>query len=74
MTKRMWLRRLLIVAGVLTLGGIGWAATSSERPDCPGKIVCPLTGKLICKDRCPANAAIGKVGDTAVPPCCSKGT
>ncbi len=24
-----------------------------QRPDCPGRIVCPLTGEEICKDRCP---------------------
>lgn len=74
MTRRMWLRRWLMVAGVLTLGGIGWAAVSSERTDCPGKIICPLTGELICKDRCPANAADSNVADAAVPPCCKKGT
>ncbi len=57
MIRRMWLRRLLAVAGVLTLGGIGWAAANSERADCPGKIVCPLTGNLVCKDQCPARDA-----------------
>lgn len=57
MTRRVWLHRILAVAGVLTLGGIGWATASSDRPDCPGKIVCPLTGQLICKDQCPARDA-----------------
>lgn len=57
MTRRIWLRRLLVVVGVLTLGGLGLAAASSERADCPGKIVCPLTGKLVCKDQCPARDA-----------------
>ena len=28
-------------------------ARAQERPDCPGKIICPLTGELVCKDRCP---------------------
>ncbi len=57
MTRRIWLRRVLAVTGVLTLGGIGWAAVGSERSDCPGKIVCPITGKLVCKDQCPARDA-----------------
>ncbi len=57
MTRRIWLRRLLAVTGVLALGGIGWAAAISERADCPGKIICPITGKLVCKDQCPARDA-----------------
>jgi len=28
-----------------------------EREDCPGKIICPITGELICADQCPAEAA-----------------
>ena len=28
-------------------------ARAQDRPDCPGKIICPLTGDLVCKDRCP---------------------
>lgn len=57
MTRRMWFRRLVALVGAVTLGGLGLAAASSERPDCPGKIVCPMTGKLVCKDRCPARDA-----------------
>lgn len=57
MTRRMWFRRLVALAGAVTLGGLGLAAASSERPDCPGKIVCPMTGKLVCKDQCPARDA-----------------
>lgn len=26
---------------------------ASTRADCPGTIVCPLTGEEICKDQCP---------------------
>lgn len=26
---------------------------SEVRRDCPGKVVCPLTGEEVCKDRCP---------------------
>ena len=57
MTRRMWFRRLVALVGAVTLGGLGLAAASSERPDCPGKIVCPITGKLVCKDQCPARDA-----------------
>lgn len=46
---------------LLSLGGLvlvaasalGIAAASSERADCPGKITCPLTGDVICRDQCP---------------------
>ncbi len=32
------------------------SSSSTERADCPGKIVCPLTGDLVCEDRCPVGA------------------
>ena len=40
----------------LILGGTvyGFSLTNAQRSDCPGKIVCPLTGEEVCKDRCPA--------------------
>ena len=46
---------------LFTLGGIalaaasalGVAAATSQRMDCPGKITCPLTGEVICRDECP---------------------
>ncbi len=37
---------------VAALGAMRLAATA-DRPDCPGKIVCPQTGQLICRDQCP---------------------
>ncbi len=44
-------------AAVMVLTG-GWFAyplafAGAGRPDCPGKIVCPITGEEICKDQCP---------------------
>lgn len=30
----------------------------SYRANCPGKILCPVTGKIICKDRCPLNKEV----------------
>ncbi len=58
----MWM-----LAAVLTLGG-GWMAFSgasvgTERPNCPGRIICPETGEPICLDQCPLE-------DDAVKPCC----
>jgi hypothetical protein len=46
---------------LLGLGGLALAAVSTfglvsarwERTDCPGKITCPLTGEVICRDQCP---------------------
>lgn len=43
---------LLAVGGVAALGTL--SSATSERADCPGKIVCPLTGELVCRDQCPA--------------------
>jgi hypothetical protein len=47
---------------------------TSDRPDCPGKIVCPLTGDLICADLCPLEADARDVSlpvaDTQ-PSCCA---
>ena len=45
----------------LAIGG-GWAAYQArgpaavDRPDCPGQIRCPLSGELVCRDRCPLEA------------------
>lgn len=57
----MLTRRNLLSAGVTALaatalGASGLAgASKSATPGaaCPGKIVCPLTGELICRDQCP---------------------
>ena len=61
-----------IMAGVLALAGgsIAWteAFASGDRSDCPGKIECPLTGELVCADRCPLAAGAAK-RETA-PSCC----
>ena len=56
---------LSIAALVALLGGAALALAhnaNSARPDCPGQIVCPLTGELVCKDKCP----VGKA-----PACCA---
>ncbi len=44
------------VTGLLMAGTTGAASlvdSQLSRPDCPGKIVCPLTGEEVCKDLCP---------------------
>ncbi len=46
----------LAAAGALSGCASGERVVSAERADCPGKIVCPLTGELVCIDRCPAGA------------------
>lgn len=53
------MRRVSIPITLLATVGLAVATyavstrTGVDRPDCPGKIICPLTGRLICKDRCP---------------------
>lgn len=57
------LKRSVLIAGVASaaVGLATFAAVSGgasgagepERADCPGKIVCPVTGELVCKDQCP---------------------
>ncbi|MBI4556731.1 MAG: hypothetical protein HY706_04045 [Candidatus Hydrogenedentes bacterium] len=49
---RTWTAGVLL-ALLIGLGTMGIAALAAERPDCPGKIICPLTGAPVCKDRCP---------------------
>lgn len=75
MTRR---NLLLSVGGLVTLAvaalGAILASPMTDRPDCPGKIVCPLTGELVCKDRCPLNAASAKEASAPaadeLPACC----
>ncbi len=47
---------LLTLAIVAVVGGVvtySLAFASTQRGDCPGTVICPLTGKEVCKDRCP---------------------
>lgn len=58
-------------AAVVLTGGLfayQLAFASGGRADCPGKIICPITGEEICKDQCPLGAE--KAKDAAVPDCC----
>lgn len=61
------------IAGAAALGTAAGVATNgqAERPDCPGKIVCPLTGELICADQCPFGDAKTEATPVAAEPeCC----
>lgn len=54
--------RKLALWGALAVIALGGAAAyplafaGTQRGDCPGKVVCPLTGDEVCKDRCPLSA------------------
>lgn len=73
MTRRKMLASTLGLVGCVAtvVGAVAWARPTTERSDCPGKIVCPLTGELVCKDRCPLGAekSVQKDADS-VPACC----
>ena len=51
---------ILLSVAALALGSVAavgaWRPSSvnADRADCPGKIVCPLTGELVCRDKCTA--------------------
>jgi hypothetical protein len=55
------MRRKSIAWAVLALAaagtGVGAYAVAGSgkatRTDCPGRIICPATGELVCRDRCP---------------------
>ena len=49
---------LTAVAVVGLIVAAAGAAAGLQRTDCPGKVICPLTGDEVCKDQCPlADAA-----------------
>jgi hypothetical protein len=71
MLKRLAPLTLLLVLGA-GVAALAPSSTSQERPDCPGKIICPLTGELVCRDRCPLGADAKTTADeaSALPACC----
>lgn len=61
---------VLVVAGVAVAASVGSVtARDAGRPDCPGQVVCPLTGDPVCADRCPLEST-GQTGETRAPSCC----
>jgi hypothetical protein len=49
------MKSLGIALAALTLAGAVFAF-HAMRHGCPGKMTCPLTGKVICQDECPMGA------------------
>ena len=52
-TRKMLMLTSVIGMGLVVVTGVVLAQSRAQRPDCPGKIVCPQTGELICRDQCP---------------------
>ena len=50
---KRWLLSLSIVLALGAIVAVAGAATGFHRSDCPGKVVCPLTGNEVCRDKCP---------------------
>ena len=49
-------RAVLSLVAVAAIGlsvAVAAGAAGGQRSDCPGKVVCPLTGDEVCKDQCP---------------------
>lgn len=52
----MWTGLGILSLALLFLGVTAVASElnrSTQRADCPGKVICPLSGEEICKDQCP---------------------
>jgi hypothetical protein len=49
----LWSSFVVIALGVILAYPLAFADGRHERSDCPGKVICPLTGEEVCKDRCP---------------------
>jgi len=52
-------RTLALSSGLCLFGAgiaLAVASTTFNRADCPGEIVCPQTGQLVCRDQCPMAA------------------
>jgi len=71
MTRRTILATGLGAVAATALGAM--SLSSPTRTDCPGKIVCPLTGELVCRDGCPLGEQAGAEATPAAPACCRAG-
>jgi len=82
MTRSTFMKVGLAALTVTAAGALGFASTEKDRPDCPGKIVCPLTGELVCLDQCPNldttqidfqnELSTDTFSQSTLPPCCAK--
>jgi hypothetical protein len=53
MTRATFLATALFAVAATSFGAMGFASPEAKEADCPGKIVCPITGDLVCRDKCP---------------------
>ncbi len=53
MSRIRRLMLLVFLSAALGTGVLYGFKASGNPSSCPGRIVCPLTGKLICRDACP---------------------
>jgi len=58
---------VIVAAG---LGAFAVASQGTQRADCPGEIVCPLTGEFVCRDGCPLGGEARPIDDEPLPACC----
>lgn len=73
MFAKCWLC-LVVCGGILGLGVTDFRSVDTTydaaRADCPGQVACPLTGELVCKDRCPLIGATEVRALGEAPSCC----
>ena len=72
MLKLMTPITLIAAAAIAATAYAVSSSSSIDRADCPGKIVCTLTGDLVCKDRCPIGSDTD-VANADTPSCCASG-
>lgn len=77
MTRRHVLTSALGLVGLAAtvVAAVAWGKPTAQRADCPGKIVCPLTGELVCKDQCPLGGQQTAESDADTAPagsCCER--
>lgn len=58
---------LVLAAGLYVFPSV---SGSQEKPDCPGTIVCPISGRIVCIDRCPLRETGSE--ESHRPGCCRK--
>ena len=64
----------IAIVAVVAIAATAYAVSSSsstDRTDCPGKIICPLTGELVCKDRCPLHDDAESAETVVLPAYCN---
>jgi hypothetical protein len=70
MTRRAWVVSLVSLgAAAIATAAVALPQLNKARSNCPGQIVCPLTGELVCKDRCPLGAE-NPANEGPKKPCC----